>query len=106
MRTRPADRCGPSRRPRGAAREARPKATTALSFGLPAGGITLWARVADIALPRWRDRALAAGVSITIARDFSLDRRARPFIRLAFARYTERELGEAVKIAAKALPQS
>ncbi len=76
----------------------------AVAFELPAGGITLWARVADdVALERWQARALAAGVAFSTARDFALDRRARPFIRLAFARYTEAELATAVRVMARAL---
>ena len=51
----------------------------ALSFELPAGGITLWARVADdVALEPWRARALARGVAFATARDFALDRQAAP----------------------------
>ena len=70
-----------------------------LSFELPAGGITLWARVADgIDIPRWQQRALARGVAFTSAQAFALDRQPRPFIRLAFARYTESELNEAVRV--------
>jgi GntR family transcriptional regulator/MocR family aminotransferase len=76
----------------------------ALAFELPAGGITLWARVADgIDLERWQARAFADGVAFSAARDFALDRRARPFVRLAFARYNEVELATAVRIMARAL---
>jgi GntR family transcriptional regulator/MocR family aminotransferase len=76
----------------------------ALAFELPAGGITLWARVADdIDLERWQTRALAQGVAFSAARDFALDRRGRPFVRLAFARYSESELATAVRIMARTL---
>jgi GntR family transcriptional regulator/MocR family aminotransferase len=76
----------------------------ALAFELPAGGITLWARVdPGIALERWRERAFAKGVHVAIARDFALDRKPRPFMRLAFARYTEAELAEIVGVLASTL---
>lgn len=78
---------------------------SALSFELPAGGVTVWARVADdIDLEAWRSRALAGGVELSTARDFTLDGSARPFVRLAYARYNERELAEAIRTMRRALP--
>ncbi len=78
----------------------------ALVFSLPPGGITIWARVADdIGLERWLDRAEARGVRVVSARSLSLDHKPRPFIRLAFAQYSEAELGEAIRILARALPR-
>ncbi len=77
---------------------------SALSFELPAGGITVWARAADdIDLEAWRARALARGVAFSTARDFALDGRPRPYLRLAYARYDERELGEAIRSMRRAL---
>jgi len=38
-------------------------------------------------------------------RDFSLDGKSRPFIRLAFARYNEAELADAVRVLARSLPR-
>jgi len=65
---------------------------------------TVWARVTeDVALERWRARALAQGVAFAIARDFALDRKPRPFVRLAFARYTEAELAAAIRVLVRAL---
>ncbi|HLL25256.1 MAG TPA: PLP-dependent aminotransferase family protein, partial [Kofleriaceae bacterium] len=79
---------------------------SALSFELPPGGITLWARVAgDIDLDEWQRRAFDRGVSVACARDFALDRRARPFMRLGFAHLTEGELAAAVRDLARALPR-
>jgi GntR family transcriptional regulator / MocR family aminotransferase len=70
-----------------------------LLFDLPAGGLTIWARVADdVSIERWRVRALARGVAFVPGRSLALDRAPSPFIRLAFARYTEVELAEAVRI--------
>jgi GntR family transcriptional regulator/MocR family aminotransferase len=75
-----------------------------LSFDIPAGGITLWARVADdIDLERWRTRALAQGVAFTSARDLAVDGRPRPFVRIAYARYDEPELADAVRRMRRAL---
>lgn len=77
-----------------------------LDVSLPAGGITVWARVAEsIAVERWRQRALAEGVAIATGRDFDHHGRARPFVRLAFARYTQVEMTDAVRRLARALPR-
>jgi GntR family transcriptional regulator/MocR family aminotransferase len=77
-----------------------------LEFSLPAGGITVWARVApDIAVDRWLERALAKGVAVMSGRELALGRASTPFIRLAFARYTESELANAVRILKSALPR-
>ncbi|HUJ63603.1 MAG TPA: PLP-dependent aminotransferase family protein [Kofleriaceae bacterium] len=71
----------------------------ALDFALPAGGVTLWARVAgDIDLPAWQRRARGRGVVFATAADLALDAKPRPFMRLAFARYEPRELAEAVRV--------
>lgn len=78
----------------------------ALTFELPAGGITLWARVArDVPLESWIERAHARGVAVTAARHFAVDGKPRPFIRLAYARYDERELADAVRRLRDALPR-
>jgi GntR family transcriptional regulator/MocR family aminotransferase len=77
---------------------------SALQFTLPPGGITIWARVADdIHLDRWLARAEQRGVKVVAAKALALDHRPRPFIRLAFAQYSEPELGEAVRLLAGAL---
>lgn len=78
-----------------------------LAFDLPAGGITLWARVArDVPLEPWLERARARGVEVASARHFAVDGKARPFLRLAFARYDERELADAVRRLRDALPRA
>jgi GntR family transcriptional regulator/MocR family aminotransferase len=77
-----------------------------LEVALPAGGITLWARVSDgVAVERWRQRALAEGVALATARDFDVEGRVRPFVRLAFARYTPAEMTDAMRRLARALPR-
>lgn len=79
----------------------------ALSFALPPGGMTLWARVdPEVRLEAWRQRALARGVALATARDFDLERRPRPFIRLAFARHDEAELAEAVRLLRRTLDEA
>ena len=78
----------------------------AVSFVLPPGGITLWARVPDdLKLDEWRARALERGVAFTPAKDFALDGKSRPYIRLAYARYTETELRDAIRRMRDALPR-
>ena len=78
-----------------------------LTFELPAGGITLWARVArDVPLEAWLERAHARGVAVTAAQHFAVDGKPRPFIRLAYARYDERELADAVRRLRDALPRA
>jgi GntR family transcriptional regulator/MocR family aminotransferase len=78
----------------------------AVRFELPPGGMTLWARVDDsIKLEAWRDRSIARGVAFSTARDFALDARPRPYIRLAYARYDEAELGDAIRRMRRALDE-
>lgn len=77
-----------------------------LSFDVPAGGITLWARVApEIALDDWCERARARGVALATGKDFALDGKARPFVRLAYARYSETEMADAIRRMRDALPR-
>lgn len=79
---------------------------TAVSFDVPAGGMTLWVRVDDgIKLEAWRTRALARGVAFATAKDLAFDGRPRPFIRLGYARYTETELADAVRRMRRALDE-
>ncbi len=77
-----------------------------LTFALPAGGITLWARVAaGIDLDRWKQRALEAGVAVAFAKDFALDRVARPYLRLGFAHLSPRELSDVARRLRRSLPK-
>jgi len=87
---------------------------SALEVALAPGGITMWAQVADdIDLVRWQQRALAAGVAVAIGSDFAIPTddvrataRAEPrYVRLAFARHSEAELADAVRLLARALPR-
>lgn len=77
-----------------------------LTFTLPPGGVTLWARVDPaVRLEAWRERCLARGVAFSTAKDFSLDARPRPYLRLAFAHHDEAELAEAVRRMRRALDE-
>ncbi len=76
-----------------------------LAFEVPAGGMTLWARVAaGVDLDRWKKRALERGVAVAFAKDFALDGRARPFVRLGFAHLAPKELAEVARRLRAALP--
>jgi GntR family transcriptional regulator / MocR family aminotransferase len=76
-----------------------------LDFDLPAGGMALWARAAPgLDVDAWAERALAAGVAFYPGRRFAFDGRRRPFVRLGFAALDERDLREAVRRMAAALP--
>lgn len=91
---------------RGALAEAlRRELPGALRFALPAGGMALWCRAAPgIDVDRWGEAALARGVAVQVGSHFAFDRRPRPFLRLGFGRHDERELREAVRRLAAALP--
>ena len=72
---------------------------------LPAGGMALWVklRVADV--DAWARRSLEQGVSWYTGRRYAFDGRSRPFARLSFASLDERELPEAVRRMAAAMPK-
>lgn len=77
-----------------------------LTFDIPPGGITLWAKVdPDVALDAWCERARDVGVALATGKDFALDGKARPFVRLAYARYRESELADAIRRLRDALPR-
>lgn len=69
-----------------------------LSFTVPPGGLTLWARVADdVDAERWRRRALDRGVAVATGRAFDLQKRPLPYLRLAFSHHDAKELAEGVR---------
>jgi GntR family transcriptional regulator/MocR family aminotransferase len=75
------------------------------SFDRPAGGMALWLRLDPaIDVDAWSARALAGGVSFQVGRRFAFDGRARPNLRIGFAACDEREIREAVRRMAAALP--
>ncbi len=81
------------------------KLSGALTWDLPSGGISVWARVQGaIDLQRWLERALARGVSAQPGARYTFDGREPGALRLVFARFNEAELGKAVEALADALP--
>ena len=74
-----------------------------LDITLPPGGITVWARAEGVNVERWKQRAAEQGVALATGRDFDHEGRALPFVRLAFARYTQGEMADAIRRLAKAL---
>ena len=57
-----------------------------ISFEMPAGGLALWVRLAaGLDAVSIAEQALERGVWVTPAKDFALDGRSRPFLRLGFA---------------------
>jgi GntR family transcriptional regulator/MocR family aminotransferase len=77
----------------------------ALSFTLPVGGMALWAKAApEIDVDAWAERALEQRVAFATAKRFAFDGRRRGFVRLGFASLSEREIREAVRRMAAALP--
>lgn len=70
----------------------------ALSFQVPPGGMALWAAARrGIDVDGWATRARAAGVIFSTGREFALDGRPRPFLRLGYAQRSEAEITEAVR---------
>lgn len=77
----------------------------ALQFTAPEGGLALWTRVrAGVSADLWAERALQRGVRVSPGRNFTLDRRAAPNLRIGFARHTPEELHAAVELLAAASP--
>jgi GntR family transcriptional regulator/MocR family aminotransferase len=76
-----------------------------VAFTPPSGGMALWARIDPaVDVERWAARARARGLMFRTGRLFFLDGRPRPYVRLGFARWDERELAAAVEDLAAALP--
>lgn len=76
----------------------RAKLGDALTFEVPAGGTTIWARVSHGIDPAaWAGRAAERGVQFRPGVFFAADGRPRPFVRLGYAGLTEREMREAVQ---------
>lgn len=69
----------------------------ALSFRLPPGGMTIWARVRGVDADAWTLAAREEGVHVHAGRRFAFDGRRQPFLRLGFAALDERELREGVE---------
>lgn len=79
----------------------------ALSFRVPAGGMSLWAKVTKgISSDRWAAQALDEGVLVSPARRFRFDGREAPYLRLGFAPLRPPEIRTAVERLARALDSS
>ena len=79
-----------------------------LTFEVPAGGLSLWARVepaARVDVDAWQRAALARGVYFRPPAELAFDAKSRPFVRLSFAPLTEQELKTAVERLKASLPQ-
>lgn len=77
---------------------------SALTWAVPTGGISLWAKVkAPIDVQRWLSKALARGVSVQSGARYTFDGKEPGALRLVFARFNEAELDRAVDLLAAAL---
>lgn len=74
-----------------------------LRFTVPRGGMSIWAHAPEVDVEAWRERALQRDVLLRTAADCAFDGRARPWLRLGFARCDEGELRTAVRRLARAL---
>lgn len=80
------------------------KLSEVISWEVPSGGISVWARLKrPLDLQRWLSRALARGVSVHPGARYTFDGREPGALRLVFARFNEAELGRAVELLAAAL---
>lgn len=76
----------------------------AVTFDLPAGGMSLWLTVDPaIEVEAWARRAREAGVGLYTGRRFDFQGRPGPNLRLGYSTLDERELAEAVRRMARAL---
>ncbi len=77
----------------------------AVEFNVPAGGMALWAKVApDIDVEEWAARALKQGVAFVGGRLYAFDESHVQAMRLGFSPLDAKELDEAVKHMAAAVP--
>lgn len=67
-----------------------------MELTVPAGGVALWVRAANVDVDAWARAALRRGVAFQTAREFTFDRRPRPFMRLGYACLDPAELRLAV----------
>ncbi len=77
-----------------------------VEFTASPGGMALWVRFRmDVDWERWVSRGLERGVFWYTGRRYAFDGRSTPFARFSFAWLNERELPEAVKRMAAAVPR-
>ena len=77
-----------------------------VTFDVPAGGLTLWARADGIDVEAWRERGERSGVLVQSGKSFTFDGHRLACVRLGYAAGTPRELARAVDILAMSLPRS
>jgi GntR family transcriptional regulator/MocR family aminotransferase len=69
-----------------------------VTFAIPAGGIAMWVKAKDgIDVDAWARSARDRGAVMVTASAYTLDGRARPFMRLGFASLNGKELQEGVR---------
>lgn len=79
----------------------------ALRVSPPSGGMTLWARVSrDMDLAGWKRAARASGMHLRIGREFDLEGRAIPAVRLGYGQLDERGFARAMKSLARCIPRA
>lgn len=77
-----------------------------VTFDVPAGGIALWIKARKgLDVDAWARSARERGAIIETAARYTIDGRARPFVRLGFASLNPKELGEGVRRLAAAIPR-
>ncbi len=75
-----------------------------VSFSLPTGGTGIWVKANDeVDVEAWLVRAIGTA-SRSSARSFTFDGESRPFVRLGFASLNKKELDEATRRLAAAVP--
>jgi GntR family transcriptional regulator/MocR family aminotransferase len=84
--------------------EALRRSVPALQFEPPAGGLAVWARAPRVDVDAWVTRARDAGVAVQSSSPFVFEGRAPGCLRIGFAACNERELAEAVRRLARAMP--
>ena len=76
-----------------------------LSWKVPSGGISIWAKVTKpLDVQHWLARALARGVSVLSGAQYTFSGNEPGALRLVFARFNEVELGRAVEVLASTVP--
>jgi GntR family transcriptional regulator/MocR family aminotransferase len=76
-----------------------------VEFNLAPGGMALWVRLhTSVDIDEWARRSVQHGVSWYTGRRYAFDGKPKPFARFSFAWLNERELPEAVRRMAAALP--
>jgi GntR family transcriptional regulator/MocR family aminotransferase len=76
-----------------------------LDWQTPAGGLAVWVRCRGVDVEQWRAAARQRGLLVRTGGLFFFDGRPRPFLRLGFARLSERELDQATELLARSLPR-